>query len=356
MILIIHLNRLAKVIDKTGVVVYNYLIDADFEKGVSAVREDFAKREYGDAEQTAQDVQNERADARDERTDAEEFRSYGDNRKPREERHEKKREIAEYSDVYKVPLHRSYGITKRESFFTYLNEYLATALTVILYAAMFIMIAVGLYMLITLLGHVGQLIAILALIWFILWKFFRVPRKRIKFLLKLRRKCRALGYKIEYKRGILRGMRFNKSGADLTVDTGKKLWTVRFLPAKRYNCDFIFEDESTLKIKHNPIRFKSSIMGRRASYVAISKQSSGGGANDKIKIKTLPYSFSEADEIKMNGRKSARALVINPVPHTLKKKEKDGATYETGTGERMWGYTVFSGTGFLETLERESIE
>jgi hypothetical protein len=70
------------------------------------------------------------------------------------------------------------------------------------------------------------------------------------------------------------------------------------------------------------------------------------------KVKTIEYSFK--DEVLRYGCKSARALIVNPVPHTIRKVEKDGAIYETGTGERMWGYTVFSGSGFLETLDRES--
>jgi hypothetical protein len=70
------------------------------------------------------------------------------------------------------------------------------------------------------------------------------------------------------------------------------------------------------------------------------------------KIKTVSYSFT--DEVLHYGVKSARALIVNPVPHTIRKVEKDGAIYETGTGERMWGYTIFSGSGFLETLDCES--
>ena len=265
---------------------------------------------------------------------------------------EPKKKFAEYSDIYQVPLHRSYGAKKRETWLSHFNEHLATFLMVVLYAWMFIMLALGTYMFISALGHIGTLIAVLAAVWFIVWKFFRVPRKRIAFLLKLRRRCKRFGYKVEYKRNIFKGMRFLTEGIDLTVNTGKKLWIVRFLPCYRYNSDLIFMNDSTINIKHNRIRLKASLFpghirqGARIDTKQNKRFSAGG------KTKTISYSFT--DEVSVSGVKTARALIVNPVPHTIRKAEFDGAIYETGTGEKMWGYTLFSGSGFLETLERES--
>ena len=37
------------------------------------------------------------------------------------------------------------------------------------------------------------------------------------------------------------------------------------------------------------------------------------------------------------------------------KKLPDGTTVSIGTGEYIDGYTVFSGSGFLETLLREDV-
>ena len=264
-----------------------------------------------------------------------------------------KKKFARFSEIYQVPLHRSYGVRKRETWLSHFNEYLATFLLILLYAWMFIMLALGAYMLIDALDHIGTLIVIIAVAWFISWKFLRIPRKRIKFLLRLRKKCKNLGYRIEYKRNVFAGMRFLKEGIDLTIDTGKKVWAVRFLPCYRYNSDLIFVDENTIKIKHNPIRLKASLFpvnarhAQRLTPKTENKRFSFGG-----KTKTVSYSFT--DEVLHYGVKSARALIVNPVPHTIRKVEKDGAIYETGTGERMWGYTLYSGSGFLETLDRES--
>lgn len=264
----------------------------------------------------------------------------------------KRKKFAEYSDIYQVPLHRSYGAKKRETWLSHFNEHLATFLMVLLYGWMFIMLALGTYLFIGALGHIGILLTIIAVVWFIIWKFFRIPRKRIAFILRLRRKCKRFGYKIEYKRSIFKSMRFLTEGIDLTVNTGKRLWVVRFLPCYRYNSDLIFMDANTLKIKHNPIRLKASLFPGHIRHGVRVNTDQGKRFSFDGKVKTINYSFT--DEVSASGIKIARALIVNPVPHTIRKAEFDGAIYETGTGEKMWGYTLFSGSGFLETLDRES--
>ena len=63
-----------------------------------------------------------------------------------------KKKFAEFSEIFQVPLHRAYGVTKRETWLSHFNEHLATLLLILLYASMFIMLALGAYMLIRALG------------------------------------------------------------------------------------------------------------------------------------------------------------------------------------------------------------
>lgn len=275
--------------------------------------------------------------------------------KKQKENGDEKRVLAEYSELNQTELYRSYGAKKKEGFFAHLNDKIATLLLVVLYAFQIAIWALGVFWLTVLLGTIGIFLAVCAISAFVWWKFFRVFRKRVKFILKLKKTCKNLGYKIKFHRGFFKGLRFNKTGIDFTVDTGKKLWTVRFLPCRKYNMDLIFEDEKTIVMKTNPLRLKGSLMNTddpRANRV----MGVFGLTNlfKRGKTKTINYSFTELEE-KMYG-KTERALIINPVPHTMLKKEKDGATYETGTGEKMWGYTAFSGTGFINKLKQESVE
>lgn len=269
-----------------------------------------------------------------------------------------KKTFAEYSELNQTEMYRSYGVKKKEGFFAHVNDKMATVMLVVLYALQLTILALGFFWLTVLLGSIGIFLSISFAVAFVWWKFFRVFRKRVNFLFKLKKECKKLGYKIKFYRSFFKGLFFNKSGVDLTVDTGKKLWTVRFLPCKKYNMDLIFEDEKTIVMKINPIRLKGSIMGDINSSTPTAARATGliglTSVFRKSKEKRLEYSFAEMRE--QLYRKSERALIVNPVPHTMKKKEADGATYETGTGERMWGYTVFSGSGFINMLRNESGE
>lgn len=270
---------------------------------------------------------------------------------------DEKRVLAQYSELNQTELHRSYGVKKKEGFFANFNDTLATVLLVMLYAFQIAIWILGVFWLTVLLGTIGIFLSVCAISAFVWWKFFRVFRKRVKFILKLKKTCKNLGYKIKFHRGFFKGLRFNKTGIDFTVDTGKKLWTVRFLPCRIYNMDLIFEDEKTVIMKKNPVRLKGSLMGGSCGSLQSARAMGRFGLTSyfrKSRVKTINYSFTELEE-KMHG-KTERALIINPVPHTMLKKEKDGATYETGTGEKMWGYTAFSGTGFINKLKQESVE
>ena len=70
--------------------------------------------------------------------------------------------------------------------------------------------------------------------------------------------------------------------------------------------------------------------------------------------KTKRKTFSFDDNVAVENKKTAKALILNPVPHDVFKKDPDDATIPIGTGAYLFGYTMFSGSGFLETLKREN--
>ena len=268
------------------------------------------------------------------------------------------RKLAEYSELNQTELYRSYGVKKKEGFFAYLNDHLATVLLVLLYFFQIAAWILGAFWLTVMLGTIGIVLAVSAALTFVWLRFLKVPRKRIKLFFRLKKTCRSLGYKITFYRGFFKGLLFHGDGIDLTVDTGKKLWIVRFFPCRKYNTEILFENEHTIIKKTNPIRLKRSLMGDSASFSPRFSGMAGvmGLSSILKRSRTTVIEYSFTDEKELPGRKCERALIINPVPHTLKKKEKDGATYETGSGEKMWGYTVYSGSGFITALKTESLE
>lgn len=234
-----------------------------------------------------------------------------------------------------VPLHRTYGARKKVTVFTYINEALASVLAIILIILMSITWVLGAVLFILLMGGIGTVIVVIATVSFVYFKLCRKLRKRIKFLRKLKRKCRRLGYTVTYHRGLFKGLRLNKQGYDLTVDTGEKLWCLRFFTPPKYLCHLVILSKNKMRIKFN-------ITKSRLKFVL--------GLNDP---KNIEFDYTFTDELPDTGKKAERALLLNPVPHELYRKDEDGAVIPTGTGSHIHGYVVFTGTGFLQTLERE---
>ena len=235
-----------------------------------------------------------------------------------------------------TPLYRSYGVKKRVSVFTHINSGLAVIMAIALMVMLTIMWIAGAMMLIILMGGIGTAIAIIATFSFVYFKLCRKMRKRAKLMRRLKRRCRKLGYTITSKRGFFKGLKFNKEGFDLTVDTGKKLWCVRFFTPPKYLCHLVI-------LSKDKMQFRLNITRSYFKFIL--------GLNEE---KRVDFDYSFDDELPETDKKAERALLLNPVPHELFKKDEDGAVIPTGTGTHIHGYTVFTGSGFLQTLEREN--
>ena len=246
-----------------------------------------------------------------------------------------KKDRIEKSKINPVPLYMSYGVTKKEGFFAKLNNVLAAILAAVLLVSFGVMWGLGSYILVSMLGTIGIALVIIVVAAFVYFKLCRKIRKRVRFLIRLKKHCKRMGYTLKFYRGFFAALKLNGQGIDFTVDTGKKLWTVRFFTPKKYLSHIIFESNAKIGIKTN-------ITKSQLKFVL--------GFN-KPKYKQLDYKYVE--RIETEGRKTASALLINPVPHEVFKKDSDGAVIPIGTGEKLFGYTMFTGSGFLENLARE---
>ncbi len=250
-----------------------------------------------------------------------------------------KKQRPQISKENPVPLYRSYGVIKKEGFFAWLNNRIASVIAAVLIVMLGILWILGIYIFVNMLGAIGIMLAIISVILFVYFKLCRKLRKRLKFIIRLKKQCRRLGYTVSFCRGFFKGLRLNFEGFDFTVDTGKKLWCVRFFTPKKYLSHVIFLSEDRIRIKKNITKSHFKFIW---------------GFNSP-KISEFDYSFK--DEMpQTDGERTARALIINPVPHDVFKKDSDGAIIPIGTGYQMYGYRLFTGSGFLTTLLREDEE
>ncbi|MBQ9163026.1 MAG: hypothetical protein IJX74_07115 [Clostridia bacterium] len=234
-----------------------------------------------------------------------------------------------------VPIYRSYGMRKREGFFAKFNNLLAVVCLILLLALLAIMLVLGVYMLIAILGPIGTALSVIISACLVYFIGFRRIRKRRKFLRKLKKACRKCNFKLTYMRGFFSALCFHSDGLDFTVETGERLYCVKFLPSKKLS-HVVFLDKNTVQIKTNITRnvFKLVL-----------------GFNEP-RVTDKKFGFADT-ALPHTNKKAVKAVVLNPVPLDMFRRDSDGAVIVTGSGQEFYDYTLYSGSGFINTLTRE---
>lgn len=174
---------------------------------------------------------------------------------------------------------------------------------------------------------------------FILYKPFRLLHKRFKFMRKLKRVCRKNGHTLTVYRHFPKYFTHNRDQEDFCVDTGKKLYYGCFLTVPKRLTHVTFLDD-----KH--IKLTTRINAERNKFYQIYDLQK----KHRIKEFSFPNIFT------MTKRPVVKVVVLNPSPHTIFVKDKDGVERESGTGEFTCGYYIHTGSGFVNTIERETKE
>jgi len=224
----------------------------------------------------------------------------------------------------------------KESFIGKLNNALATLMGIALIFFCAIVLFIYIFFIISTLEKVGVILSVLTVATLIYAIALRVPRKRLTFIRGLKRVCRKSGFRIKKERGFFKSLFNNKCGFDLVISSRSTSYYIRFFAAHRRASHLTFCDDCTVKITTNihKSRFKAVL-----------------GLN-KPRVKAISYSYMDTPP--SNVKNAIKVLLVNPVPHDIFKKETDGSLTPIGTGEKLYGYTLYTATGFLNELERNS--
>ena len=249
-----------------------------------------------------------------------------------------KREPEERVEIVpgEVPLYRSYGVTKRyrpgiAKFNNMLSKLMVAAL-IALEVVNLVIIGFCFWI------YSGELIAtiVTVLLGTLVYRTnTRIPRARHKFTKKLKKFCRQNGFTLEFKRGFWSSLSWaDKGQIDFLLKTAEKSFYVRYATATKKLSTMSFLSPTEIKYTKHPRNNKFTLI-----------------FDFKDKEKIMRISFP--DHIDESDKSIVKAILINPVPMNIEKKGPPGMGMEpTGTGERIFGYTIYNATGFIETLKR----
>ncbi len=163
----------------------------------------------------------------------------------------------------------------------------------------------------------------------------RPLRKRLRFLRQLQRQCKRQVLTVKKNKPAYLAFVWMGEQPDLLVDTERERYAVHILAIKKYHSALYLEDKNTMKLRGLP---------RNNIFTAI--------FGFRPKTRYYPLFPVEEGEQTVDGRPVRRIVLLNPTCREMFEKMADGVTVPTGSGAKFCGYTVYTGSGFLNELRR----
>lgn len=236
-------------------------------------------------------------------------------------------------DMGQVPLYRSYGVKKKaRPMITALNLTLAKIIMIGIMFWNFVIIAVASFFMFRYGGALLATVVALVLFWVLIGKHSRIPRRRMEFVRKLKRCCRKNGYELDFIRGPFESYFWNESDTvDIELRAEGEVYLIKYATAKRPLSSFTFLSKSEMRYTRHRTKNRFNLVL---------------GLSDRAKDMTIRFPQREGNRI----------ILVNPSPREIFVKTDMGVIVPTGSGEKIHGYTIYSGKGFLEMLERRKRE
>ena len=236
----------------------------------------------------------------------------------------------------KIPLHRSYGVKKKESILDKVLEKFFMIMMTVLFIALASVAVVVLVMMLLYAPNAIRFLLIFVLAVVVLLAPLRIFWKRLQFVRRLKRFARRNRFKLKFLRSFFAAFRHNGEKADFMISTGKHVYYGCYLNVFRH-CYVTFSAPGKILITTNISNNK---------FLAVYGM--------KFRMKEKSFVFPTLPETA--GAKTIPVILCNPMPFELYRIEKDGARVGSGTGDVVFGCHVHSANAFLHAVERKERE
>ena len=231
-----------------------------------------------------------------------------------------------------VPLYRSYGVTKRvRPFVIFLNVLLTKIIFITVIFFQLCIIAICAAAMFFLGGVLISTLMTVIMVWVFLSVNTRVLRRRLSFVRRFKRFCKKNGLEPRFTRGFFAALSSSEHGeVDIVLEAFGRTYFVKYVTPRKplSSVTFLSKDQARYT-KH----------ARRNIFTLI--------LDLKDKSRVWDIGFPAEAEV------GERIVLVNPNPRDIYVKNAEGATVPTGSGEKIYGYTIYTGTGFLDELARE---
>lgn len=238
------------------------------------------------------------------------------------------------SDFNPVDPARAYGVTRKEfALYEKIKLKVFQIIGLAFFGAMLSIVVIG-TLAFLLLGNI--LVSFFMSVCFavvFLFVLTKPLRKRARFIHKMKRLCKKKNYKLKVEQGFFDALVWSPDRIDFSLNTGRHTYLVHYLTVRKYRSSVTFCDKHNFyRTKFPPPNVFTIILG--------------------LVPKVKEYTVSFPEPYTIGGHKNINAIVVNPVCRDLYIKNHDGVTEPTGSGAECFGYSIYTGSGFLETVVR----
>lgn len=163
-----------------------------------------------------------------------------------------------------------------------------------------------------------------------IFRYIRALFKRISFIKSLKRVCKEHAYKLEIRQNPYKSIFFSSSKPVIVVTTNEKIFVVYFFTALRKGSALVFYDENYAEFWHYIMRQVPPL--KRSKF----------------------YNLSDIT-LENNDLPIEKVLLISPTPFQIYKGSSEGHAI-VDNNEKMFGYTLYAGSGFCNMIDRLHIK
>lgn len=158
-------------------------------------------------------------------------------------------------------------------------------------------------------------------------------RKRIKTERQIKKLCKREGYGFERNRSFLKSFSWNTHDHDFSITTESFRYYVHYLSPRSYRSSLTFEDKDSILYTEEPLKNIFTTV---------------------ISIKPYKKTYkTDFPPLSDEGKKGCvRVILVSPVCGEMYEHDRDGGLAPTGSGMTKFGYTVMTGSGFVEAVKR----
>ncbi len=158
--------------------------------------------------------------------------------------------------------------------------------------------------------------------------------KRYRFMRRLAKYCKKNGLRLYRYSNSLRSLYRHYNVSDFAVETREVVYECMFFPAPRKLSILRFD-------KPGEVCLVTGILRNRFKEVL--------GMHEKVRVR--PFGFEP--NTRSTTKQVRKVVLLNPVPYELYYfDKKDGKTVQGGSGTEFYDYVAYSGSGFINTLDR----